>query len=125
MFCEHVVRAVEAHPDRVRMTIDLAARTPSISAYLNELSSRFRQAVADELVHRLSGHDRRVTEFTAALMAGTTVSTIDTVIRFWSEHPPDWPTTSSRPSIRSSSSAESPRNSVPKAIKVQRESSRE
>ncbi|MFB6720661.1 TetR/AcrR family transcriptional regulator [Kribbella sp. NPDC056345] len=81
---ERVLREMEGRPDRVRVTIELAARTPSISAYLSELNNRLRNTVADELVRRLPGSDPRLT---AALMAGATVSTIDVVLRFWSENP--------------------------------------
>ncbi|GAB3930610.1 hypothetical protein GCM10029976_032870 [Kribbella albertanoniae] len=84
---ERVLHEVEARPDRVRVTIALAAQTPSISAYLSELNTRFRTRVAAELVRRLPDADPHRTAFTAALMAGTTVNTIDTVIRFWSENP--------------------------------------
>ena len=82
---ERVLAQLESDPDRVRAVFDLAEKTASVSAHLNELIWRFRNDLTDELVRRLRAGDTR--EFIAALAAGIAMNIIEAVVRIWVDNP--------------------------------------
>lgn len=84
---ERVLEQLYSKPDRVRAVFDLASQTASVSAHLNEMTWRFRNDLADELVRRLAGDNPQDVEFTAALAAGIAMNVIETVVRIWVENP--------------------------------------
>jgi AcrR family transcriptional regulator len=84
---ERVLARLESNLDRTRAVFDLAEKTASVSAHLNELIWRFRNDLADELVRRLPARDPRDAEFIAALAAGIAMNIIETVVRVWVENP--------------------------------------
>ena len=76
---------MESNPDRVRMVYELAGETNSVSTHLADLTWRWRNELAYELIRRLAPGDS--VEFIAALAAGTTMNIIEIVVQTWAENP--------------------------------------
>jgi AcrR family transcriptional regulator len=82
---DQVMDQMESNPGRVRMVYELAGETNSVSTHLADLTWRWRNELAYELIRRLAPGD--AVEFIAALAAGTTMNIIEIVVQTWTENP--------------------------------------
>lgn len=82
---DRVLDQMESDPSRVRMVYELAGETSSVRTHLAELTWRWRNELAHELIRRLAPGDS--VEFIAALAAGITMNIIEIVVQTWAENP--------------------------------------
>ncbi|GAA3987751.1 TetR family transcriptional regulator [Allokutzneria multivorans] len=79
---DYVLRTVAESGDRIIAVYELAWRTPSARARLNDKTTRWRGELATEIARRMGG---RSAELAATLASANTMTVIEVSVRTWVE----------------------------------------